>query len=236
MRAVTSSVLVFAAASLTDAFDRLEAEFEVDHPDIDVVISYAGSSALAGQIEQGAPADVFAAADPATIDRVLDSGNGLPVVFAVNRLSIVVAPGNPHGISGLADLADRDLVVVLADFAVPAAAYAADVLDAGGRRRDRSFVRVECAGRRLRRSRLAKPTQASCTAPTSWPTLTDSKRYLSLMPRTVVADYPIVVMRLALPPERSSTSYSTTWPHRADRRRIRAAVTDAEPRTKPRAG
>ena len=125
-------LLVFAASSLTDVFDRLGSDFEATHPGIDVIVNYGGSSSLAGQIEQGAPADVFAAADRATIGRVLDEADGEPVVFARNRLAIAVEQGNPLGISGLADLGDRGLIVVLADREVPAGAYAAELLERSG--------------------------------------------------------------------------------------------------------
>ncbi len=124
--------MVFAASSLTDVFARLESEFEAARPGIDIVVSHDGSSALAAQIEQGAPADVFAAADEVTMARVLAEADGVPQVFARNRLAIAVEPGNPHRISGLADLADPRLVVVLAAPEVPAGAYAAEVLRRSG--------------------------------------------------------------------------------------------------------
>lgn len=125
-------LLVFAASSLTDVFDRLAGEFELIHPDIDVVVSYGGSSSLAGQIEQGAPTDLFASADGSTMARVVDEADGEPVVFARNRLAIAVEPGNPEGIMGLADLAADDLIVVMADANVPAGAYAAELLEGAG--------------------------------------------------------------------------------------------------------
>ncbi len=127
-------VLVFAASSLTDVFDRLEHDFETEHPGVDVIVNYGGSSLLAGQIEQGAPADVFAAADLATMKRVLvaDSPFAEPVVFARNRMAIAVEEGNPMGITGLAGLTADGLVVVLADEEVPAGAYAAAMLQQAG--------------------------------------------------------------------------------------------------------
>lgn len=125
-------LLVFAASSLTDVFDRLEVEFETAHPDIDLVMNYAGSSALAAQIEQGAPADLFAAADQATIERVLPEASGRPVVFAENRLTIAVERGNPHAIAGVDDLTAAGLVVVLADPDVPVGGYALELLRRAG--------------------------------------------------------------------------------------------------------
>lgn len=125
-------LVVFAASSLTDVFDRLELEFEATHPEIDVVMNYAGSSALAGQIEQGAPADLFASADQATMQRLLTDVAGRPFVFAENRLTIAVERGNPHAITGLDDLSGSGLVVVLADPAVPVGAYAVEMLQRAG--------------------------------------------------------------------------------------------------------
>lgn len=131
-RSGDEQLLVFAASSLTDAFDRLEDGFEATHPGVDVVVSYGGSPNLVGQIEQGAPADVLATADRDTMNRVLDLLAGPPAVFAGNRLTIAVEPGNPRGIASVADLAQPGLVVVLADREVPAGAYAAQVLEHAG--------------------------------------------------------------------------------------------------------
>jgi molybdate transport system substrate-binding protein len=133
-----AQLTVLAAASLTDVFADLEARYEAVHPGVDVVVSYGGSSGLASQIEQGAPADVFASADAANMERVVgidpavDDGFAEPVVFATNELVIAVAVGNPAGVAELDDLARPELVVVLADEDVPAGRYAAAVLDAAG--------------------------------------------------------------------------------------------------------
>lgn len=128
------ALTVFAASSLTEVFGVIEAEFEAANPGVDVVISYAGSATLAAQIVEGAPADVFASADGANMDRVVDGGfaSAAPTAFATNMLTIAVEPGNPTGVRTLADLADSDLVVVMAAPEVPAGAYAEAVLaDAG---------------------------------------------------------------------------------------------------------
>lgn len=131
-------VVVLAASSLNDAFGVVEAGYESAHPGVDVVVSFGGSSSLAAQVEQGAPADVFASADLATMDRLAADTSDTaeldlePTVFARNRLVIAVAPGNPVGIRGLADLARDDVIVVLAAPEVPAGAYAAQVLAAAG--------------------------------------------------------------------------------------------------------
>jgi molybdate transport system substrate-binding protein len=125
------AVTVFAAASLTEALS--DAEPVLDDAGLDVACSFAGSGALVAQITQGAPADVIATADEASMQRLVDAGLvEAPVVFARNQLQILVAPGNPHGIEGLADLADPDLEVVLADDGVPAGEYAAQALAKAG--------------------------------------------------------------------------------------------------------
>lgn len=125
-------LLVFAAASLTDAFETIADAFQAQHPDLDVVVHVAGSQRLAAQILEGAPAAVFASADDDQMARVVASGAtaGPPRTFARNELAIAVAPGNPHGITGPDDLARDDLTVVVADDAVPVGAYTERVLDA----------------------------------------------------------------------------------------------------------
>jgi molybdate transport system substrate-binding protein len=131
--ALTGTVTVFAAASLTDTFDALAADFEADHPGVDVVLSYGGSSDLATQITQGAPADVFAAANETTMQTVTDAGDaGDPTIFTTNTLELVVPAGNPAGVSGLADLANEDLAVALCDPAVPCGSAAQALLDSAG--------------------------------------------------------------------------------------------------------
>lgn len=132
--ALEGELTVFAAASLTEAFDAIADAFTDAHPDVDVTVSYASSADLVGQIVDGAPADVFASADTATMDEVVDAGaaGGSPQTFATNSLAIIVEPGNPRGIDGLADLADDDLIVVSCDPAVPIGAYTAEVLAAAG--------------------------------------------------------------------------------------------------------
>jgi molybdate transport system substrate-binding protein len=125
----TAELHVFAATSLTGAFTEIVAEFEAEHTSVDVVPNFAGSSALVSQIAEGAPADAFASADVANMERLAEAGGvaGDPVVFATNRAEIVVAAGNPLGIAGLADLADASLVLVTCAPEVPCGAYAADV-------------------------------------------------------------------------------------------------------------
>jgi len=113
------SVTVFAAASLTDAFNALST---------DATFSFAGSQDLVSQIQNGAPADVIATADATTIGQVVDQLESPPRTFAHNSLVIVTAPGNPLHVTALADLAKPGVQVVLADPSVPAGKYAAQAL------------------------------------------------------------------------------------------------------------
>ena len=131
---VSGELIVFATASLTDAFDGLSEAFVDANPDVEVVFNHAGSQTLASQINEGAPADVFASANLAQMEVVAGAGNlaGEAEVFTANLLEIAVEPGNPLGIGGLEDLADPDLVLVLPAEEVPAGQYAREALDAAG--------------------------------------------------------------------------------------------------------
>jgi molybdate transport system substrate-binding protein len=121
---------VFAAASLTDAFEDLGAIFRRRHPTITLRFNFAGSQQLAAQLEYGASADVYASADQRWMARVQEQGlaAGDPVIFAHNRLVVVLPADNPAEIGRLEDLARRGLKLVLAADAVPAGRYTREVL------------------------------------------------------------------------------------------------------------
>jgi molybdate transport system substrate-binding protein len=125
-----AEIKVFAAASLTAAFTELGRRYTAAQG-TKVTFNFAGSQALATQIGQGAPADVFASADLDNMAKVKDLV-GTPQSFASNRLAIVVEQGNPKGIRTLDDLAGGDVKVVLAAGEVPAGRYAKQVLDRAG--------------------------------------------------------------------------------------------------------
>lgn len=131
---MSDEVVVFAAASLTEAFTELGDAFVEAHPDASVTFNFAASSELAAQIVEGAPADVYASADLASMARLTDADAvvGEPAVFASNRSEIVVEAGNPLGIDGVADLADDDLLVVICAPQVPCGEYAARIFDNAG--------------------------------------------------------------------------------------------------------
>jgi molybdate transport system substrate-binding protein len=131
---LSGTVAVFAAASLTDAFNALGTSFQGANSGVTMKFNFAGSPTLVTQIEQGAPADVFASADTTNMDKLTADGftTGTPQVFARNRLEIVVGPGNPKGITGLADLAKPGVIYITEAPTVPAGKYALQAFKMAG--------------------------------------------------------------------------------------------------------
>lgn len=124
-------IVVSAASSLTESFLALEEAFEASHPDIDVIMNFAGSSTLREQILEGAPVDIFAPADQAHMDRVDQAGllAGPQVAFARNSLVIGVPKGNPAAVSGVDDFARPELILGLCLIGVPCGDLAMEVLE-----------------------------------------------------------------------------------------------------------
>lgn len=121
--AAPQTLTVFAAASLADTFTALAADFEAEHEGVDVSLVFDGSSGLASQITEGAPADVFAAANEQTMQTVVDAGLAEdPRIFVANALEIATPPDNPAGVATFADLAEPGLVLVVCAPAVPCGA------------------------------------------------------------------------------------------------------------------
>ncbi|MEV6392806.1 molybdate ABC transporter substrate-binding protein [Nocardia xishanensis] len=131
---ISGTVTVFAAASLTETFTELGKQFEAAHPGVEVVYSFGASSALAEQISQGAPADVFASAAPKNMQQVRDKGEVTvePATFVRNRLEIAVPKGNPGHITGLADFGKTEPKLALCADQVPCGAAAETVFEAAG--------------------------------------------------------------------------------------------------------
>ncbi len=123
------TLTVFAAASLKAPFTEIGQVFEQQNPGAAVTFNFAGSSDLVTQIISGAPADVFAAADQKNMTKATDAGvvSGTPVNFAANTLTIITQPGNPLQVSTFADLARKDLQVVVCAPQVPCGSAAAKV-------------------------------------------------------------------------------------------------------------
>jgi molybdate transport system substrate-binding protein len=133
--ALDGSVTVFAAASLTGTFTDLAERFEAEHPGVTVRLTFAGSSDLATQLIEGAPADVFASADERTMTRLVDEGLVDPAAaidVATNTLRIVTPPGNPAGVESVADLARPDVTTVVCAPQVPCGAATAALEKAAG--------------------------------------------------------------------------------------------------------
>jgi len=128
------TVTVFAAASLSEVFEDLAAEFESEHDGVSVRFNFAGSSDLVSQLTEGASADVLATADESTMQDAVDAGlvDGAPLPFATNTLTIAVPAGNPAGIESFTDLASPQARVVVCAAQVPCGAAAALVQEAAG--------------------------------------------------------------------------------------------------------
>ena len=120
---------VFAASSLTEAFEEMAMVFEQQNAGTEVLLGFDGSSTLATQISQGAPADVFASADEQQMQSVVDEGLTAtePLIFTRNRL-VVITPAD-GGVSSLEQLAEPGLALVLADAEVPVGNYAREALE-----------------------------------------------------------------------------------------------------------
>lgn len=131
---VAGDATIFAGSSLTDAFKTVGDEITKTNPGAHFTFNFGSSSTLATQIINGAPADVFASADDANMQRVVDAKltDGDPAAFVGNRLQIAVVAGNPKKITSLADLARPDVVLVLAAPTVPAGKYALGSLAKAG--------------------------------------------------------------------------------------------------------
>ena len=132
--AAQGELLVSAAASLTDAFAEVEAAFEAANPSVNLLLNLAGSSALREQIIEGAPVDVFASANVANMDALVESGRveGEPELFAHNLLQIAVPAGNPAGVTGLEDFASEELLLGLCAEDVPCGDFALEALRNAG--------------------------------------------------------------------------------------------------------
>lgn len=128
---LNGDLTVFAASSLTDAFNEIGREFTRANPNVHLTFNFAASSALRTQLAQGAPADVFASADQEQMDQARQAGviDGLDQVFVKNKLVVIYPAGNPGKIATLEDLARPGIRLVLTDPNVPIGAYARATLD-----------------------------------------------------------------------------------------------------------
>jgi molybdate transport system substrate-binding protein len=130
--AAEQNLTVFAAASLTDAFNEISEKFKQQNPGVTFEFNYAGSQQLRTQLEQGASADVFASANTREMNTAIESGlivSGTQKTFVRNRLAVILPKDNPGGINELNDLAKPGLKIVLAAPGVPVGGYALTALD-----------------------------------------------------------------------------------------------------------
>jgi molybdate transport system substrate-binding protein len=128
---VTGALTIFAASSLTDAFNEMKGRIEAANPGTTITFNYAASSALRTQLEQGAKADLYASADTVQLDNAIKSGviNGSGSLFVRNTPVIIVPTNNPKGIATPADLARPGVKLVLAAPAVPIGNYSRQIID-----------------------------------------------------------------------------------------------------------
>jgi len=127
-----TTLTVFAAASLAEAFGDIGRQFETVNPEVTVVFNFGASNQLAQQLGQGAPGDVFASANQAQMDIVIEAGRvlgGAEQTFVKNRLVVIFPEDNPGGVSALQDLRSPGLRLVLAAREVPVGQYSLDFLD-----------------------------------------------------------------------------------------------------------
>lgn len=133
-------VMVYAASSLTEAFQALEREFERAHPDVDVRLTFAGSQVLRLQLEHGANADVFASANESHMTALVDAGVvSQSQTFARNELALIVPSDNPAAVHSFTDLRHADHIVIGSEN-VPVGIYTRQVLAHADRELGRQFV------------------------------------------------------------------------------------------------
>ena len=130
---VTGNITVFAASSLKEAFTTIGQQFEAAHPGVKVTFSFAASSALAQQINSGAPADVFASASKTNMQQVVDAGGASnPTDFVKNVMEIATPPSNPANVTTVNDLAKSSVKVALCQPQVPCGSTAQKVFTNAG--------------------------------------------------------------------------------------------------------
>jgi molybdate transport system substrate-binding protein len=131
---LSGTLTVLAAASLTGAFTKIGDQLHAKNPDLDVKLSFAGTPTLVTQIQQGAPADVFASADQKSMTTVVTGGynSGTPQVFAHNKLEIAVGAGNPKHVTSITDLTNPSIKVDECAPAVPCGSYATTAFGKAG--------------------------------------------------------------------------------------------------------
>ncbi|ANH38491.1 Molybdate-binding periplasmic protein precursor [Nocardioides dokdonensis FR1436] len=139
----SESLTVLAAASLTETFTELAAQFEAEHPGVEVTLAFDSSATLAQQALEGAPADVLATADTRTMESAAAALAGAPELFATNTLVLVVPAGNPAGIEGLDDLSAEGVDYVACVETAPCGAVWAALAEQAGVETDAASLEVD---------------------------------------------------------------------------------------------
>ena len=211
-----AELTVFAAASLTEAFQTLGKTFGAGHPPVKIVFNFGGSQQLAQQIVQGARADLFAPASMKQMAIAIKAGlidTTLLRVFARNRLVVILPRNNPAHLAGLKDLAKPGLKVVLADSSVPAGQYALQFLDRCSQSREpgpsfkRDVLRNVVSYEENVRAVLSKVRLDECDAGIVYSSdiARDTSREIRRIDipdqLNIIAEYPIAIVRETRSPE-----------------------------------
>ena len=125
-----NELIILAASSLTNVFEGLATQFESEHPNTNITLSFGSSSQLAAQILEGVSGDIFASANEYQMDKVVNAGeiNQEPMIFATNTLIIAVPYQNPLNIENLKDLTQPNLRLVLAVPKTPIRDYSDQII------------------------------------------------------------------------------------------------------------
>ena len=191
----SGSVTVLAAASLTESFTEIGRRFEAANRGVDVTFSFDASSTLVQQVKAGAPADVLATADEATMKQAVNAGTVTsPALFARNRLAIIVARGNPKAVRAITDLARPGLIVVLCAPDVPCGRFGGQILDRAGVRAEPRSLEPNVKG--VVSKVVLGEADAGIVYSTDVKAAGDKAQGVDIpLPQNVVASYPIATLR-----------------------------------------
>jgi molybdate transport system substrate-binding protein len=207
------TLTILAASSLTDAFGQLGKTFEKQNPGTTVKQSFGASSDLLAQIEQGAPADVFASAATEEMDTAVKKClvSGKPEVFVKNREVIMVPKDNPANINSLKDMAKPNIKLVLAAKDVPAADYAVEILGKANKVYGSGFKNKVLSNVVSReadvRASVNRVVVGDADATFSYasdytPDIRDEVKVIPIPPKlNIIATYPIAALKDAKDPE-----------------------------------
>jgi len=199
---------IFAASSLKTSFTDIQTQYQQAHPSVKIIYNFAGSQALVTQITQGAPSDVFAAADQKNMQKVSTAGLATnPQTFADNTLAVIIPASNPAHITTLKDLANKGVKIDVAASTVPVGSYTLQVLDKAGKSSDygsayESAVKANFVSQETEDSAIVQKVElnevdAGIVYATDVTAAAASKVTSIAIPSTlnIVAQYPITVLK-----------------------------------------